>query len=110
MLPPQVMESRWAHSLGLSNKQLDDALAAVSTWMQANRQSLTSGAFATATGLGGHQRRPQTLATPSTASSPPAPRTLRFFLSGYRVRRTSAAIAGAGRRAAEFWLAFGVRQ
>lgn len=35
--------------LGLSTKQLDDALAAAGTWLRTNRQALTSGAFATAT-------------------------------------------------------------
>lgn len=35
--------------LGLSTQQLDDALAAAGTWLQTNRQALTSGAFATAT-------------------------------------------------------------
>jgi len=35
--------------LSLSTQQLDDALAAAGTWLQTNRQALTSGAFATAT-------------------------------------------------------------
>jgi len=35
--------------LGLSTQQLDDALAAAGTWLQTNREALTSGAFATAT-------------------------------------------------------------
>jgi len=42
---------QWLHDgpLGLSTQQLDDALAAAGTWLQTNRQALTSGAFATAT-------------------------------------------------------------
>jgi predicted PurR-regulated permease PerM len=35
--------------LGLSTQQLDDVLATAGTWLQTNRQALTSGAFATAT-------------------------------------------------------------
>jgi predicted PurR-regulated permease PerM len=42
---------RWLHEgpLELSSKQVDDALAAAGTWLEDNRQSLTSGALATAT-------------------------------------------------------------
>ncbi|HCT75053.1 MAG TPA: AI-2E family transporter [Micromonosporaceae bacterium] len=46
---------RWLRDgpLNLSTKQLDDALAAANTWLDENRQSLTSGALATATaGIG----------------------------------------------------------
>ncbi len=42
---------RWLRDgpMDLSSTQLDDALAAARTWLQENRQSLTSGALATAT-------------------------------------------------------------
>lgn len=42
---------RWLRDgpLGLSTQQLDDAIDAAGAWLQTNRESLTSGAFATAT-------------------------------------------------------------